>query len=355
MARSCTTTASGSLAFVSRVLAPVSSSRALVLVRSPGSVCPGLLAHLSWPPLAACHYGAPGARPWRSLSHSICFSLCPRSFSFFGALCRVFCGTMSRGDDLRRLAAQLTALAELEDSVAVGISRVLGSAGTAAGSHAASAAATASPVASSTSLRELSSHEAGAALPRAAATTAASSRARTRSRSLVPLPKRAPRRSSSTVSVARGSVALGESGLVTGLAVKSCPPVPAAQLRLSRVSLARLLQLRALRGLLAKLLRLLHQRKPLRLPANQMSRPTLTAIGMPSSTHTASLRLPMSLQPPSPSRPMPPELVGALATSAAVACAKPPSALCGAISERPRCVSHATWPALVQSLLCTPP
>ena len=32
---------------------------------------------------------------------------------------------MSRGDDLRRLAAQLTALAELEDSVALGISRVL--------------------------------------------------------------------------------------------------------------------------------------------------------------------------------------------------------------------------------------
>ena len=135
---------------------------------------------------------------------------------------------MSRGDDLRRHAAQLTALAELEDSVAVGISRVLGSAGT----------ATASPVASSTSLRELSSHEAATALPRAAATTAASSRARSRSRSPVPLPKRAPRRSSSTVSVARGSVALAESGLVTGLAVKSCPPVPPAQLRLSRVSRA---------------------------------------------------------------------------------------------------------------------
>ena len=54
----------------------------------------------------------------------------------------------------------------------------------------------------------------------------------------MPLPKRAPRRSSSTVSVARGSVALAESGLVTGLAVKSCPPVPPAQLRLSRVSRA---------------------------------------------------------------------------------------------------------------------
>ena len=145
---------------------------------------------------------------------------------------------MSRGDDLRRLAAQLTALAELEDSVALGISRVLGSAGTAAGSHAASAAATASPVASSTPLLEPPNHEAATALLRAAATTSASSKTRSWSRSPAPLPKRAPRRSSSTVSVARGSVALAESGLVTGLAVKNCPPVPPAQLRLSRVSRA---------------------------------------------------------------------------------------------------------------------
>ena len=73
----------GSLAFVSRVLAPVSSSRALVLVRSPGSGCPGPPVHLSWPPLAACHSGAPGAWPWRSLSHSICCHLCQRSFALF--------------------------------------------------------------------------------------------------------------------------------------------------------------------------------------------------------------------------------------------------------------------------------
>ena len=36
----------------------------------------------------------------------------------------------------------------------------------------------------------------------------------------------------------RGSVALAESGLVTGLATKSCPPVPPPQLRLSRVARA---------------------------------------------------------------------------------------------------------------------
>ena len=82
----------------------------------------------------------------------------------------------------------------------------------------------------------------------------------------------------------------------------------------------------------------------------RVTRPTLTANGMPSSTHTASLRLPLSLQPPSPSRPTPLELVGVLATSAAVACAKPPSAPCGARSKRPRWVSHATSPPLVALL-----
>ena len=43
-----------------------------------------------------------------------------------------------------------------------------------------------------------------------------------------PLPKRAPRRSSSTATGLRGSVALAESGLVTGLATKCCPPVPSS-------------------------------------------------------------------------------------------------------------------------------
>ena len=52
------------------------------------------------------------------------------------------------------------------------------------------------------------------------------------------LPGAAPRRSSSTASGLRGSVALADSGLVTGLSIKSCPPVPPAQLRLSRVSRA---------------------------------------------------------------------------------------------------------------------
>ena len=85
------------------------------------------------------------------------------------------------------------------------------------------------------------SHEVAASLLRSASLRAASPRARTRSRSRAPLPKRAPRaprRSSSVASGLRGSVALAESGLVTGLATKSCPPVPPPQLRLSRVSRA---------------------------------------------------------------------------------------------------------------------
>ena len=75
---------------------------------------------------------------------------------------------------------------------------------------------------------------------RSASLGASSPRTRTRSRSPAPLPKRAPRapRRSSSVASVRGSVALAESGLVTGLATKRCPPVPPPQLRLSRVARA---------------------------------------------------------------------------------------------------------------------
>ena len=94
----------------------------------------------------------------------------------------------------------------------------------------------------------------------------------------------------------------------------------------------------SLRGLLEefqtwKLLRLLHQRKPLRLPAFQRLRPIPMMTGTLSSMHMASPRLPVALRPPSPSRPTPLELVGAPATSAAAVCARPPSALCGGRSN----------------------
>ena len=142
---------------------------------------------------------------------------------------------MSRADALRRLSAQLSALAELEETVAQGFSSVLGSAvsvGT-AGSAAVSAATSAACSSSSTPLRAAAT----AALVRPAVAPTAPSGARSRSRSPAPLPKRAPRRSHSVASM-RGSVALAESGLVTGLAVKSAPAVPPTQLSASRVSRA---------------------------------------------------------------------------------------------------------------------
>ena len=127
----------------------------------------------------------------------------------------------------------------LEDSIALGLSRVMGPAGSGRSAAPSSAGSPTAPAATAApSAVPSPSHEVAASLLRTATLTSASSRARSRSRSLAPLPKRTPRRSSSTASGLRGSVALAESGLVTGLATKCCPPVPPAQLRLSRVSRA---------------------------------------------------------------------------------------------------------------------
>ena len=49
-----------------------------------------------------------------------------RTFCPLPSLDRVLARLMSRGDELRQLAAQLSVLAALEDSIAVGLSRVLG-------------------------------------------------------------------------------------------------------------------------------------------------------------------------------------------------------------------------------------
>ena len=149
---------------------------------------------------------------------------------------------MSRGDELRQLAAQLSVLAALEDSIALGLSRVMGPAGSGRAAAPPDAGAPSAPAVNAASAAPpvvpSPSHEVAASLLRSASLTAASPRIRTRSRSPAPLPKRAPRRSSSVASGLRGSVALAESGLVTGLATKCCPPVPPPQLRLSRVSRA---------------------------------------------------------------------------------------------------------------------
>ena len=130
-------------------------------------------------------------------------------------------------------------------SFVVGLSRVMGPASPGRGAvppDTGSPLAPAAPAAAAVPAAVPSpSHGVAASLLRSASLRAASPRTRTRSRSPAPLPKcapRAPRRSSSVASGLRGSVALAESGLVTGLATESCPPVPPPQLRLSRVSRA---------------------------------------------------------------------------------------------------------------------
>ena len=287
---------------------------------------------LFWPSCAPVMAAPGGLPPWRprglALALPVSQHLLPslsaqlRPLFFFGALCRASCGTMSRGDDLRQLAAQLAMLAALEDYRA----------------------------------GHLQGH--GRRWPMWVFSLR-------RRWPVCGLPQLLQRLWCQPPPVPVLALALphrcpnGHRGAAPAPSLSRVDPSPSLSRDWSRawpsraahqslplscaspVSLARLLQLRALRGLLVK---------PLRLPACQTSRPTLTAIGMPSSTHTASSRLPMSLQPPSPSRPTPLELVGALATSAAVACAKLSSAPCGARSKRPCCVSHATWPVLVASL-----
>ena len=83
--------------------------------------------------------------------------------------------------------------------------------------------------------------------------------------------------------------------------------------------------------------------------------------GTLSSTHTASPRLLVAPRPPSPSRPTPLVLVGVLATSVAVASAKPPSAPCGGKSDvlsSMLCASSAGVALLIVGLVlgtCTLP
>ena len=152
---------------------------------------------------------------------------------------------MSRGDALRQIAAQFSVLAALEDTIAASLSSVMGPASPGRAvvpPDASTTLAQAVPQAGAVpAAAPVPSHDVAASLLRSASLRASSPRARTRSRSPAPLPKRAPRaprRSSSVASSMRGSVALAESGLVTGLATKSCPPVPPPQLRLSRVARA---------------------------------------------------------------------------------------------------------------------
>ena len=320
--------------------------------------CSALLLRLL---MEACHLGAPAAESQRLIARCIfslhCFWLTAH-FCPLLSLVRALGRLMSRGDELRQLAAQLSVLAALEDSVAVGLSRVMGPASPGRGAASpvsGSPLVPAAPAASAASAPAPSpSHEVAASLLRSASLRASSPRTRTRSRSPAPLPKRAPRaprRSSSVASSLRGSVALAESGLVTGLATKSCPPVPPPQLRLSRVA-------RALHAASTESQPPAVASGPsaptapaLRPLVPRSLRPTPMTNGTRSLTHTVSL----APRPPSPSRLSPLELVGVLATSVADVSARLPSVPCGGTSSplpSPLCLPpdrrvHAGGPALV--------
>ena len=141
---------------------------------------------------------------------------------------------MSRGDELRQLAAQLSVLAALEDTIAVGLSR----------GHGSPPVQVVAPFLLSLArlwllqLQQRPQHLQQCPRPamrwRPLCCAPRPSEPPLLGRAHVlappaPMPKRAPRaprRSSSVASGLRGSVALAESGLVTGLATKSCPPVP---------------------------------------------------------------------------------------------------------------------------------
>ena len=79
--------------------------------------------------MEACHLGAPGAESQRLIARCIfslhCFWLTAHLLPL-PSLVRALGRLMSRGDELRQLAAQLSVLAALEDSIAVGLSRVMG-------------------------------------------------------------------------------------------------------------------------------------------------------------------------------------------------------------------------------------
>ena len=218
------------------------------LSSSPVLSAPGCLACSAHPPrlpMVAHHSGAPGAWPWCLSAHCTCRLLCLWLAAhflplFLGAPCPrpASCLVVTSCASLQlnsRCWLRLRTPSRLAsrglwaplDLVALQPLPML--------------APRLLPAAPAASAVPSPSHQVAASLLRSATLSSATPRARTRSRSPAPLPKRAPRaprRSSSTASGLRGSVALAESGLVTGLATKCCPPVPPPQLRLSRVSRA---------------------------------------------------------------------------------------------------------------------
>ena len=291
-----------------------------------------LVARLLCALATTAHGGSPSWVP-QGLSFGVCLPIAP-AVSFALGSQRIFCPLslvlrapaclMSRGDELRQLAAQLSVLAALEDSIALGLSRVLGPAGPGraaappdAGSPsapAANAASAAPPVVPSPS------HEVAASLLRSPA--------------LAPvLLRRCP-------NVHRVAVPASPLACVDRLLSRSrdwsraWPPRVAHRSRLLSCAFPASLALSTLpqsaRSHLSTPLGPLHPPpRPLRPLVPRSLRSTPTTNGTLSLTHTASHRLLGAPRPPSPSRPTPLVLVGVLATSVAAVSAKLPSAPCG--------------------------
>ena len=242
---------------------------------------------------------------------------------------------MSRGDALRQIAAQFSVLAALEDTIAASLSSVMGPAspGRAAVPPDASTplAPVVPPAAAVPAAAPSPSHEVAASLLRSASLRASSPRTRTRSRSPAPLPKRAPRAPRPQLQCCfQSCVALSPSRSRDWS--RAWPPRVARQSRLpSCVSHVLLGHSRSLRQNLSRLPLpldpLLLQLLLLRILVLRSPRPTPMTSGTRSLTHTVSL----APRPPSPSRPLPLELVGVLATSVADVSARQPSAPCGEI------------------------
>ena len=294
---------------------PVFPWRLVVLVSRPLSSSPALRTR------RGCPWWLTTLVP-QGLGLGVSLLTAPAVSSVFGSQ-RIFCPffwcsvpppcLMSRGDELRQLAGQLTALAALEDSIALGLSRVMGTAGSGR-----SAAPTAAPQRLCCAQRPSRQPPPGLALA-----PVPLRRCPNVHRGAVPAPP--PACVARSPSLSRDWSRAWPSRAAHQSLLLSCasPASPA---------LSMLLQ--SPRRHLATLPGLLHpQPRPPRLPALQRLRPTPMMTGTLSSMHVASPRLPVALRPPSPSRPTPLELVGAPATSAAAVCARPPSALCGGRSD----------------------
>ena len=297
--------------------------------------------------MEACRFGAQGL----SLSVSLyaAFSVLTvsgsqRTFSPLPSLDRALGCHMSRVDALRQLAAQLSVLAELENTIAVGFSSVIGPASPGCGAASpvsSSPLASAVPAASAASASAPSPcHEVAASLLRSASLRASSPRTRTRSRS--PARNALHGRHVAVPVLLLVCVALLPSRSRDWS--RAWPPSDAHQSRLHNcVSHVSLVPFMLLRQSLSPPLSLLGPPFPPLLPprplVSRSLRPTLTTNGTRSLTHTVSL----ALRLPLPSRLPLLELVGVLAISVADDSARLPSAPCGGTSSPlplPVCPPH---------------